>query len=431
MAIDKKKLAIVSVVFIVTCFLSLSFFVFSADEYTYMNNADAFVQGNYSDPRFPLFPFIISVFYRIFGSIEAVPKALNLAIAALGIIATYFFAKKLFNEKIALWSALFLASNPFYIFFSTRVMTEPLFTTLLTACVFLIFLSEKNPRFLPAFGFALAVLVLTRYIGLYVLPIFLIYLWKNRKLNVLWSKWIFAGAAAFAAVFALYLWLSYSTTGNALGFILSFFLQQISVQQGLMSLPDKIPSYIIFAPFVAGALVPLFLMYIKDNLRRLGENKHFLPALSIVTIAVVMEIWGLFNFALFRYIAVTAPLIAIPCGVYAAGLKSKRAKVLVAALVAVNLAAGVAGVIWFNNSYPKHVDYRKAGLFAAEECNGKVFSNIDFVVVHYTKKQGVSMEEADCIIDSGYDGKLNQSIAQSFAKAAQFGKIIVYEKSVR
>lgn len=429
MAVDKSKLAVISAIFIVNCVLSLSFFTFAADEYTYMNNADAFVQGNYSDSRFPLFSFIISIFYQVFGSLEAIPKILNLAIAAFGIIVTYFFAKKLFNKKTAFWSALFLASNPFYVFFSTRVLTEPLFATLLVASIFLVFLSERNPCFLPALGFTLALLFLTRYVGLYVLPIFLIYFWKNGRLNVLMSKWMLAGIVAFAIVFAPYFWLSYLVTGNVFEFIISFFSQALTVKQEMMGLPDKIPSYIIFTPLVAGALVPLFFLYLKNNLRRLGENKHFLPALSIATIAVVMEVWGAFNFALFRYIAINAPFVSILCGAYACKLKNRRAKIMVAALVAANLALGVAGVVWFNTSYSKHVDYRKAGLFAAENCGGKIFSNIDFVIRHYTKTLRVPAEEANCIVESGYDGKLKQEIPAVFANATQLGKIKVYKRS--
>lgn len=63
-------------------------------------------------------------------------------IAALGIIIFYLLARRLFSERVALWSAFLLSSFPVYIYYTTRSMFHNvLFAVLLLAAIYLFVLA--------------------------------------------------------------------------------------------------------------------------------------------------------------------------------------------------------------------------------------------------------------------------------------------------
>lgn len=89
--------------------------------------------------------------------------------AALGIILFFLIARRLFNERVGLWSAFILASFPVYIYYTARSMFHNvLFVVLLLAALYLFLLALEAHRRWPSLlaalgaGFCAGLAVITR-----------------------------------------------------------------------------------------------------------------------------------------------------------------------------------------------------------------------------------------------------------------------------
>ncbi len=424
--------------------ISFNFLAFAADEYTYMNTASAIARGNYADApelsRFPLFPAILSVFFAIFGTSEIVAKLVNLLIALAGVVILYFVARKLFGEEVAGIAALILATNPLYIFFSSRVLTEPLYIIFLTLAVYFLYRVKDDLKNLIWFGAATAFAILTRYLALYLGIIAVTWLGVNGQLqNVIRSKWLYIGIIAFFVVLAPWLYLSYAATGNPFGFIIEFGLRQAQQQGVGFGLPDKIPSNLLAAPFVIGAplVFASFLLRreIRDKFMKNDAIKFLL--LASIVIALTLELAGFFRPSLLRYIAVIVPFLAMMAAFIYSSVRNERIKIaifsinakqILFAAIAVNLALSLGLIAFFGGyGYEKQVAYRQAGLYLKDNCNS-TYGNIESVAQFYTGKQpAADATGAHCLAYSFYDG-LNPSIPQGFAEVYRYGKVAVYKK---
>lgn len=404
--VNKKLL--VALPFAALVMYSFGFSSFAMDEYTYMNTARSFSQGNFFEVedagRFPLFPFLLSITYNVFGSSEFVSRLFPIFLGAVGVFLTYFLTRELFGEKTAFWSALVFGSSPFYVFLTARVLTESLFILLLIACTWFLIKSTRNPKFFIALGFLFACLLLTRYIGLYFLPVALAYLWISNKKELLRSKWIWAGAVVFLLTLTPWLLYSNALTGSPLGLISSFFVGQIQVGEVKMGLPDKIPSYLLTTPFLLAAATPLLWLGFPEAWRKRRENKFLCVLVTVLVIAGVMEAYGFVHPRLLRYLVPVTPFLSIIAGNYVAKIKKEKVLWIAVALVLANATLAGAVIHWFAN-YPKHVAYYEAGQFMAQHCSGVVASNLGPVVQYFIGKESLlKADGAQCVAISDYEG---------------------------
>ena len=438
----KHKHLITSLILLAAALLiSFNFLAFAADEYTYMNTGQAIAQGNYADApelsRFPLFPAILSVFFAIFGTSEIVAKLVNLLIALAGVIVLYFVARKLFGEEVAAVSALFLATNPLYIFFSSRVLTEPLYIVFLTLATYFLYRAKDNLKNLIWFGAVTALAILTRYLALYLGIIAVTWLGINGKLqSAVKSKWLYVGIIAFLVVLAPWLYLSFISTGNPFGFIIEFGLRQAQQQGVGFGLPDKIPSNLLAAPFVIGAplLFALFLLRreIRDKFVKNDAVKFLL--LSSIVIALVLELAGFLRPNLLRYIAVIIPFLAIIAAFIYVSARNERifgfeAKQILFAVIAVNLAVSLGLIAFFGGyGYEKQVAYRQAGLYMKNNCNS-TYGNVEFAAQFYTgKKPLAEPSAAECLAFSFYDNLRPPIPIEGWGQTYVYGKVKVFKK---
>ncbi len=159
---------------------------------------------------------------------------------------------------------------------------------------------------------------------------------------------------------------------------------QINVKQGALALPDKIPSYILVFPFLAVFTLPWLLKFFsKLNQPR---NQNLAPSvLAVFVVVLAMEVYGMFNFRLLRYLAPIVPflslIVAFEMTHRPEWKKYAKAAIALNALFAVLLIAGVY------IKYEKHVDYAYASQFAANSplCMGAKFSNVPAALIHFTK----------------------------------------------
>ncbi|RLG13212.1 MAG: hypothetical protein DRN71_05300 [Candidatus Nanohalarchaeota archaeon] len=161
-------------------------------ESLYQNRRYTFNFGNQESFRPPMYPLILAALFAITGPSEITPIYLNILIALLTAITTYLLAKELFScKKISTASAILAVTSQQYIFWSSKILTEPL-AILLTTLSLLIFTritKNKSTALYPLLGFILALAFLTRYLlgllpiyfGLWLLATDRNYIKENRK----------------------------------------------------------------------------------------------------------------------------------------------------------------------------------------------------------------------------------------------------------
>ena len=148
--------------------------------------------------RAPILPYLISIFY--FLNLGFLTNFLIPLIGALSVILVYKLGKELFNEKVALISSVFFAFIPLHVFYSSRVLTDVLFTffVLLTFLSFWKGYEKNNKGHKILFGVFLALALLSRYTALWIIPIFLIYfLVRDKSPKFLKDKYLWYSILAF------------------------------------------------------------------------------------------------------------------------------------------------------------------------------------------------------------------------------------------
>lgn len=121
-------------------------------------------------------------------------------IGALSVCLVYLLGKKLFNEKVALYSAILFSLIPLHVVYSAKILTGVLFTffVLLTFFSFWKGYEENNKKHKVLFGVFLALALLSRYTALWIMPIFLLYfLARDKSLKFLKDKYLWYSILAF------------------------------------------------------------------------------------------------------------------------------------------------------------------------------------------------------------------------------------------
>jgi 4-amino-4-deoxy-L-arabinose transferase-like glycosyltransferase len=97
--------------------------------------------------RWPIgYSGLVASLYVVFGHNLVAPRALNVFLGVVTVLAVYALGARLFDRRAGLVAAALLALFPGQIFFSTLVMTEVLFATLLTLVTLLVVLWTLPPR---------------------------------------------------------------------------------------------------------------------------------------------------------------------------------------------------------------------------------------------------------------------------------------------
>jgi 4-amino-4-deoxy-L-arabinose transferase-like glycosyltransferase len=136
--------------------------------------------------RPPGYPFFLSRVYWIFGHYPQLGVVANI-IFSLGIlILTYLIVRKIWDEKIARWSMIILTFFPSQILFVNLLATEPMFTMLFLASIYMLIVSAENKKYqlyyLLVSGIILGLATLTRPLLLIYPVLVILYLYlKNRS----------------------------------------------------------------------------------------------------------------------------------------------------------------------------------------------------------------------------------------------------------
>jgi hypothetical protein len=116
----------------------------------------------------PLYYLLLHVWMSAFGSGEARTHALSVAFAAVTVPVAYFLARRLYDVRAALITALLFALNPFLTYYAqeTRMYALVSLLSLSTAGTFALAFVLRRRAWLPAFAASLTLLLYTHNWGL-------------------------------------------------------------------------------------------------------------------------------------------------------------------------------------------------------------------------------------------------------------------------
>lgn len=149
----------------------------------------------------PGYPLLVSLLYRFTGAQPIAAECLNAVIGALCVPLIYATALRAFGQTEARFSAIAIALLPGQIYFADTIMSEPLFTLLLLATLFLIASNEPTRRTAILIGLLIGFSTLTRGEGPIMFFMPLAAWWPRLDRRVLVERMaIVAGVAALCVV---------------------------------------------------------------------------------------------------------------------------------------------------------------------------------------------------------------------------------------
>jgi 4-amino-4-deoxy-L-arabinose transferase-like glycosyltransferase len=322
------------------------------DEAVYLGLGEGVLNGHYSIDaqsaietfRPPLFPVIIS----FFAGNALLVRIIVVLISMTSVAATYFLARELFGKEAALWACAFVSANQLFIFFSTKALTEPLFISLASVSLLLLFRSEKKLAFSLLSGIVAGLAFLTRYLGtILVFSYFLYFLFLaiRGKKRARVAEGFVLFIAGFVTVLSPWLAVSFFAYGSVLG----AYFTNLSVFSGgpASSLLEHASG--VFDIF--GLLLPFMALGMYVFLKQL---KRDLPAVRLALLAAFSIPLAFVVFAPHvepRYLLSYIPVYAVFFGVSLAhgiGALKRNARFLVPAaliLIVLSMIAGL-GMIW-------------------------------------------------------------------------------------
>jgi len=135
--------------------------------------------------RQPLYPFILSIFFRLFYPSFKIAQVLSLVFGVLNICILYFIGIKLFKPGTSLLACLLTAFNSAHIWFSTQAYAETLFTFIFYLIILMFLIRPASShRKCVTIGFLMGLLYLTRLNGVFILftGIFSLFLIKKEQI---------------------------------------------------------------------------------------------------------------------------------------------------------------------------------------------------------------------------------------------------------
>jgi 4-amino-4-deoxy-L-arabinose transferase-like glycosyltransferase len=96
----------------------------------YKGNGFKAEHGEESVIRGPAYPAFIAVIYTVFGQSHNAVFIMQALLSGLNVMLCYFLIRRLHSRRVALFSALLFAINPFTVWYTSRLMVETLFMTI-------------------------------------------------------------------------------------------------------------------------------------------------------------------------------------------------------------------------------------------------------------------------------------------------------------
>lgn len=179
--------------------------LWAADEQTYSQWAYHMVKsGDYVTPyafgglaiwigKPPLYMWLMSLAYQVFGVNNFVTRLWSPIFGALSLVLVYFLAKKLYNGYVGFTSALILGTFDIFYSFAQHAMTDIVFVFFIVASFYFFVLSEKTEkinRYVILSGLFFGLALLTKQVEALLIPliIFFYLVVTRRSIKFLFKK---------------------------------------------------------------------------------------------------------------------------------------------------------------------------------------------------------------------------------------------------
>lgn len=178
-------------------------------------------QGAYMMYRPPLYPYTLSIFYRLFSYDHhlRIARVISAIFYALTATLVYLFTVGLFkDQKKGVAASIFYILNPLSFTMSNRALVHSEFSFFYTLAVFLLYKGyrDRNNKTIYASFVSAGLAVLTRYTGLSIIGVFVAYLYLISHWNWLRKRETYIGFALFALTLAPWLYLAHTRYDGAL-----------------------------------------------------------------------------------------------------------------------------------------------------------------------------------------------------------------------
>ncbi|RLB08968.1 MAG: hypothetical protein DRG39_08160, partial [Deltaproteobacteria bacterium] len=102
--------------------------VIAKDSILYIKSAKLYYSGNYEEAfkvyPYSLLPMLIAPFYKIFNNWVKAGQWLSALCGSLTVIPLYLLAKRLFHQKVAIWTAIFYICCPDLVRYSAEILKD-------------------------------------------------------------------------------------------------------------------------------------------------------------------------------------------------------------------------------------------------------------------------------------------------------------------
>ena len=394
------------------------------DEYYFIETAAASMNvgwGSFQPWDPPLFPFLLSIMFRVFGLQDYVAVATSGLMALLLCALTFWWTKREYDFSTAIVSALILASIAMFIFYAKMALSDMTFTFFFSAAIFAYVgaLRRRSDWAFLVAGFVLACTLATKYNGFQPIIVILI--------SIPFSCLpIFRGEAAFRKKVNSYL-------RQLLGFMAGLWV----------SLAPVLLFLIVFLAFLGRPFAPSLVALTglaRDFIPRLNEGFTFLvlvvfPTKSVVNSPQLFVSAGFYGHVLTEFVGLPTLALAVVGGVrgilkrqmnvvlliiwvgfvfiYFSSLPGLYPRVILPLVVPLAVLAGQA-TLWCATTivrFLRGLDFRlgqkrlgaslKAGLVIAV-----VLSNLYFSIPAITNTHSAYREAAEFIIANVPNGDL-------------------------
>ncbi len=333
--------------------------------------------------RAPLLPYFLSVFY--FFNLDFLISFLMPLIGALSVCLVYILGKKLFNEKIALYSAIFFLLIPLHVIYSTKILTDTFFTffVLLTFLSFWKGYEEGNKKYKILFGLFLALTLLSRYTALWIIPIFLIYfLIRDKSLKFLKDKYLWYSIGIFFLTLVpwfIYGVFEYNNLFGAFihGFKASAYWGGAQSWHFFFDYWGQMLSIVGFI-FIFGLL---YILYKKDFLKK---EIYFLLTWFVFFLGMAIYMPHKED----RFILAITPAIALISGYFIDKIKKYKKLIWSVIVIIAFFSLFFQFSIEYKNSYTEtNICFLEANKFLENQDNAVVITDESPVVYYYTKQE--------------------------------------------
>lgn len=339
-----------------------------------MSLTDLFTKFLPGDFHPPLYYLTLKYWTGVFGYSEVALRVPSIIFGIATIYFVYLIGKKVLNSKAGRFSALLLSTSGLAIYYSQEARMYMLATMCVAASVYF-FLTKKW----IIFGIFLALVGMTDYVSLLVIPVFLIAGWKDIKKVVLSFIPLAALILFWLPVFIKQLTVGLSVAGspwwNILGMVTlkNIALIPVKFMVGRISFDDKILYGVIV---VAVSLLFGCLLYFARKIPRVLWYWLTIPVVLGIILSFKIPALSYFRFLF----CLPALYLLIAYGLEKSGKYKKAFLILI---LGINLLS--SGYYLFNYRFQRE-DWRAAAISTGTDKIVLPGSSQKEALVHYGKE---------------------------------------------